>query len=153
MKKKDNHKQQVCQSWDKLYTKFSQLNHIKDNIICPSCKSYNFIPSSIDLQDLNDIKFKCLDCDESFNFEELVKSIYKDEEYISITDGGKRIIWDCPECGTETFISTLGLCLACEKELQYTQCERCGENLSPEEQEYGGLCSYCNHQYEKVMDE
>lgn len=144
---------EIRQSWDKLYKNYPQLIRIKEKIACPSCDSTKLLPSSTELPDLNEITFTCIDCENSFTFDEIIKNIYEAEEYISIKDGGESIIWNCPECDNETFISSEGICFACGKEFGDNFCVRCGAKLNPDELIYDRLCSYCNRQREKIMDE
>ena len=41
----------------------------------------------------------------------------------------------------------------CSHEKEYTKCERCGAELSLEEQECEGLCFYCYDQFQKIMED
>lgn len=75
------------------------------------------------------------------------------EDYRSVKHGGGTLFDVCPECGYRTFCNEEGLCYVCQYESEYETCERCGESLSLDEQCFEGLCSYCNHMFEKIMND
>jgi len=59
----------------------------------------------------------------------------------------------CNACDREAFVTEDQACLWCGCELDYTECEDCGEALGQEDQYNDGRCSYHAHAYEKFMHE
>ncbi len=72
--------------------------------------------------------------------------------YRDIANGEEDKSCDCPECSGYFFYDD-GICICCGYEMELT-CERCDTQISPDEVSgFDGLCSYCRHQWEKMMDE
>jgi hypothetical protein len=44
------------------------------------------------------------------------------------------------------------ICYYCSYEKDYTECARCGAELSVEEQDCDGFCFYCYDQYQKLFE-
>jgi len=74
--------------------------------------------------------------------EDAVDQEYGTECHIAIKDGGDPPVTTCFECGNETFLVEASVCAACGAVPQYDECFICGSSLSPEEQDFGGLCGY-----------
>jgi ribosomal protein L37E len=100
--------------------------------------------------------FECLACGEPAKLVDLMppalESAYAGERYEALKDGGDDPIGTCPACGSEAFHVEDDICLVCGEGRTYKECDRCGESLSLDEQETG-MCSYCQHTYDKVMAE
>lgn len=102
-------------------------------------------------------KLICAACGEEveaeFYMESLVRGHLYADAYIAMTDGGEPPYDTCPECDRETFVFSEGACVACDYCPEYHECARCHEGLSLEEQDMGGLCSYCSYLAQKIMAE
>ena len=112
---------------------------------CKSCSSSLLVP--VDLAaDLIDIEFQCRNCSSKFGFESNAESLLDDaywgEAFESCKDGGSPPIYQCPSCSLETFIAVDDKCVLCDYTRQYEECFICHNYLGPEEQDFGGLCSY-----------
>ncbi|MDD3937571.1 hypothetical protein [Rhodoferax sp.] len=71
------------------------------------------------------------------------------DQYISMSQGGNPPLDYCDECSTVTYIVDDGICITCGSGHKHLKCIRCGQGLTGEEQQYRGLCSYCEHQATK----
>ena len=103
------------------------------------------------------INLHCKSCNFDFFFNDVAEQCIDDslsgEAYVAIKDGGESPYDTCPECNKNTFIHSENCCVACEYQMEYTQCKMCEEPLSLEEQYNEGKCSYCQYKWEKVMEE
>jgi len=106
---------------------------------------------------LDDISMRCSSClnevEVSKVFEDTVDVLFGSEDYKRIRDGEEPFIKTCPECNRNTFDERENRCYYCDYEKEYDECMRCGVELSVEEQELDGLCSYCNYQLEKLQED
>lgn len=64
-------------------------------------------------------------------------------------DGPGPFIEECHQCGHYTFVVEEGECDWCGAELDYPECEVCGEALRQDDQDNRGLCSY--HHYRLLL--
>lgn len=71
-------------------------------------------------------------------------ALYAGEAYDVVKDGGEGSIGTCPTCDADAFCIEDDVCLVCGEGRQYTECDRCGADLSLDEQDTG-MCSYCDH--------
>jgi hypothetical protein len=101
-------------------------------------------------------RFECLACGEPADLVDVIPpalhSAHAGERYESMKDGGEDPIGTCPVCGAEAFHIDDDICLVCGETRTYKECDRCQESLGLDEQETG-MCSYCQHMYDKVMAE
>jgi len=95
----------------------------------------------------------CTACGEARALEDIVEAALSEcfyaDAYIAASKGGEPPLDSCEECGTDTFIVEDGVCGKCGSGHKYKQCVRCSQGLSGGEQQFGGLCGYCNHLMEK----
>lgn len=78
--------------------------------------------------------------------EELARDFHE-----AATEGGPEpLVW-CEQCSRESFVVGDDACFLCGEGRQYTECLRCGNGISAEEQGLGGLCSWCEHMSAKAM--
>jgi hypothetical protein len=107
------------------------------------------MPIAIDSYAYEPIDFRCKSCGNIMNYEKLVEDCLRDclswEIYLSIKDGGEKPLEDCPSCSNESYIIDEDRCAICGYEREYDNCARCGNGLEIWEQNFGGICSYCDH--------
>lgn len=104
-----------------------------------------------------EIDLHCKSCGNDFCFNSVLEQLVDDslagEAFSSAKDGGDAPYETCVGCGKDTFVYAEDCCVACEYEMEYSFCERCDTPLRIEDQYNEGLCSYCNYQWEKIMQE
>lgn len=149
--------EKACQdSLDKISWKYSTVEDALVHLRCPKCSSA-LIEAPYDDDKYPTINLRCKSCSEDFSFDDIVENCVEEllsaNAYLNAKEGGEPLYGRCLQCGKETFIYAEERCIACEEELEYTNCSRCEEPLSLEEQPLGGLCSYCRHAYDKLMTE
>lgn len=132
--------------------KYSQVESAIDKLRCPKCDSE--LIKVVDDNAVEDPDFLCRVCGEESSYQDVIGSSIADALYdnshYNIAQGGEPVTGICPECGNDSFSFYEGVCLACHHELEYTECEFCGEALSLDEQELNGLCSYCSYKKDKM---
>lgn len=125
---------------------------------CPQCASTLLTPMQQHLDngdsvehDHKEYKAVCIACGHSELVAPLLfKAVEKDHGY-DPRSGGEPTLERCQQCGQDAFIVPDQACLWCAGELDYTECEDCGESLGQEDQDNDGRCSYHAHAYEKFM--
>jgi len=126
-----------------------------NNIYCENCGSELLLPV-LSENDINKARMKCTICESIFNvmdlFEETVDHAFNPDSFENAKMGISNIN-ECPECGKYTFSENINECYFCSYEKEYTECERCGIELSLEEQECGGFCFCCYDQFQKIMED
>lgn len=122
---------------------------VAEHLRCAECESHLLKPTNPDETDRPEIEFLCSACGVTARFESLAEAAaeecYGADMYLAAKDGGEPPLTDCHECGRSTFVLNEGYCLACNATLHYETCAICHTGLGPEDQEFGGLCSY--HSY------
>lgn len=119
---------------------------------CPNCRVEKlFIVEGTEIEDL---KFKCLACGNEFALKDKIDDILEDhywvENYIRCKDAGEDSInQTCPECLKQSYNVEIDKCIFCGYERRYRICILCGNSLGVDEQDLGGLCSYCKNLMEK----
>lgn len=127
---------------------------------CPKCGSTLLAPAQDNLDagetvKSDDASFKasCVACGHTALIAPLMmKELDKAHSY-DPRGGDEPTLEGCYECGRGTFVIHDHQCLWCAAELEYPECELCGEPLRQEDQHNGGYCSYHAHAYEKFMRE
>lgn len=127
---------------------------------CPECASTLLKPDQENIDagetvESNDKRFFaiCVKCGHRQLIAPLLlEALGKAHTYDS-RDGEKPTIERCNQCDREAFVIEEQTCLWCACELDYTECEDCGEALGQEDQDSDGRCSYHAHAYEKFMRE
>ncbi len=149
--------EQACKA--SLYAvdwKYHSVEIALKNLRCNQCHSSLIqAPHSDDVYPTIDLH--CKSCGEDFSFYDVVEQCIDDslsgEAYINAKDGGNPSYNTCPECWQNTFIYEEDCCVACDYEMQYTECETCGVPLDLEDQYNEGKCSDCQYRWEKIMAE
>ena len=96
-----------------------------------------------------DTELICDGCGDESSVEEVLPSAlnsqHRWDSYTGFKEGIDPPIQTCPQCYRSTFVLAEGKCMLCEEGLSYDHCIRCQESLGVDDQDNGGLCSYCVH--------
>lgn len=129
------------------------ISRVVSHLRCSGCQSSLLKPTNPKESHLPIIELQCTSCGEFHLFEDLAEEAahdcYFSDMYLAMTDGGDPPLMTCHGCSRETFLTTEQVCIACSATLDYTECVLCGEALSVDEQDLGGLCSYHHHMASK----
>lgn len=134
---------------------FDEVKDSMEKMRCEHCES-QLIKALDPLVEDRDIEFICSDCGETSNYQAVAAAAITENFSIShreIMQGGEASTALCPECRDDSFLIEHGKCAACFYEMEYMHCKTCEEPLSLGEQYLEGSCSYCQHMWEKMMDE
>jgi len=136
--------------------KYNSVEESLVNLRCAQCHS-SLIQAPYPEDVYPTINLKCKSCSEEFCFDDVVEQCINDslagEAIIAGMEGGESPYDTCPECDKGTFIYSENCCVACDYEMQYTNCYRCEASLGMDDQYNEGLCSYCQHLWEKMEKE
>lgn len=150
-----NEKSECINKIEKMFSFEENQIQVVKNMYCNNCGSELLIPVST----TNDIRNAMMECTICKNkiiviniFEKIVEEIFDPDGFENAKMGISNIK-ECPECGKYTFSELENKCYFCTFEKEYTECERCGAELSLEEQECDGLCFYCYDQFQKTMED
>lgn len=139
--------EQVGVSEDAMqYINLSQCECCGSPLIRPHVAVSFLLPNS-------DLKYVCIKCGNSGLILPLVAEELSNEYSCDASGGDEPTIEECMECGQETFVIGEQKCIWCASELQYKNCNFCGDSLGQEDQMNDGLCSYHHHRMEKVRHE
>ncbi|MBD2093602.1 hypothetical protein H6F90_00335 [Trichocoleus sp. FACHB-591] len=149
--------EEACRkSLEQIDWKSQTLRNAYDKIRCPACHS-SLIKTDDEGECSASTFLACSSCGEEFDFRDVVEQCLFDslagQIYTAMKDGGEAPLSRCPACDHDTYMLDEGHCAICEFELEYLDCNMCGTNLSLDEQCFNGLCSYCQHKWEQMMDE
>lgn len=149
--------EQACRdSLDKIDWKYSSVEDALVHLRCPKCSSA-LIEAPFDDDKYPTVNLRCKSCSEDFSFDDIVENCIEEllsaDAYLNAKEGGEPPYGRCLQCGKETFIYAEECCVACEGELEYTNCSRCEIPLSLDDQSLGGLCSHCHYAFRKLMAE
>ncbi|WP_169315402.1 hypothetical protein [Verminephrobacter aporrectodeae] len=145
------------ESLEKIDWKYSTVKTALGHMRCPECASA-LIEAPYAKDEYPIINLRCKSCNHDFAFNDVVEKCV----YESFSVGTYRHPKDgidspsyatCPICEKNTFVHKETCCVACEWELEYTECSRCTESLSLDDQILEGLCGYCNNVNDKLMRE
>ncbi len=126
---------------------FDKLTQL-DKIECPSCGSALLFQRDAGNDDVAEIDGACRACGQKIGAEGFVEAIVDSEyglsNYLAIKDGGEREIYDCPECGNETYAD--GECWFCELEIS-GECGRCHATLTADNiaADNSSICAHCDN--------
>ena len=131
-----------------------------DRMSCPECSSSligQFDPSNTDSEN---VIGSCSQCEHEISNEKIIEMIvetsYAADVYIAFKEGGGDSIEACPNCTVVAYVETseASVCFACGESVA-GECIRCsgGINIHEYDNDQPDLCSYCAHQYEKLMRE
>lgn len=136
--------------------KYDSVKESLEYLRCSQCHS-SLIQAPYSDGNYPAINLHCKSCNYDFCFDDVVEQCIDDSlasaAYIEIKDGGESPYDTCPECEKNTFIHDESSCVACNYQMEYSNCETCDEPLSLEEQYNEGKCSYCEYKWEKMMAE
>ncbi|RDC60881.1 hypothetical protein HME9302_02097 [Alteripontixanthobacter maritimus] len=132
------------------------------SIQCVACKSELVEQTDPDNEAQDCVELRCRICgdlpDLADVIELVIEDLYGAEAYIRHKDAGEDgPVYACPACGRDALVEGEDVCANCNEPLDYSsECSRCGNEITV--QDFldgldGGLCSYCNWQMEKVMNE
>lgn len=135
---------------------FVQVAKAVPVMVCPDCGSP--LIRVTDLTARRDrITFLCSACQYEALYHEVVgpavDKATRGENHWRAKDGAPPMTESCPECREHAFLVSDGACAACFFELEYTNCESCGEPLTLEDQFLEGMCGACQHRWDKMVDE
>jgi hypothetical protein len=144
------------ESIQKINWKYSTVEDALKELRCPACHS-SLIESTSETDIYPNIGLRCKSCSHDFQFEEVIEECISDllsgAAHHAIKDGGDSPYGKCPHCFKDTYIFEENCCVACEDELEFTECIRCETSLGLDDQFNDGLCGYCQYVYEKSMDD
>ncbi|WP_020168392.1 MULTISPECIES: hypothetical protein [Methylotenera] len=131
------------------------IKNITTKFRCPECNSQLLKPLHGDT--LDELVFFCESCRYESLYEQLIEpatySYYFKEAYLAHSQGGQIPVYTCSNCEKDTYVIEANCCVACHEELAYSTCNVCEASLTPEEQDFGGLCSYCSYKMENIREE
>lgn len=138
---------------DEVSWNSAALQQIAHHIRCQHCGSDLIRPTDPRVEHHHQLEIRCISCGQESLFDDVIEAAVGDffewDTYVAMTDGGDQPVATCHECGKETFILDEGKCVACEGELEFTECAICGEGLGPDDQDNNGLCGYHSWQAQK----
>lgn len=115
------------------------------------------VESGQDGEKVSDASYSCRACGEGNYSKELLRRVVVEwgdaVAYERVTGGAGPFRDTCRGCGEETYLVDYETCLICDYELEYSDCWRCGESLSIEDQYLEGLCNLCDSAWQKIQDE
>jgi uncharacterized protein (DUF983 family) len=125
-------------------------NTFKSWLSCPECGSRLLMAMGTAFQDA---KFRCQACGAETDSVRTMEASLEEEHagatYEAAKDGVEPPVATCPNCLSETFLVHERVCAVCGEGLPHERCNLCGTNLSVEEQDFDGLCSWCSNRLSK----
>lgn len=144
----DNEKAECIELMSKVDWKGPGLSAAVNQFECIECSS-SLLASDDSSVDVASVILHCRSCGAQINFDEHAEKIlddaYSGESHEAYKSGDSPPLYQCPSCGQETYLADDDRCVACEYVREYTECSICQTFLGPDEQEFGGLCSYHSH--------
>ena len=133
------------------------FEEIQKNIIvhicCDMC-GYELLLPKIKTNNIDEAILICNNCSNEIKimdvFEETIDQLHNADGYFRARYGFESRIQTCPECYKDTFNIDEDICYYCSYEKEYSECKRCGMELTLDEQDCDGLCSYCDNQFQKL---
>jgi hypothetical protein len=123
----------------------TDLGPVVGSYTCPECDSQLVRPVD-PTEHFEDLAFACRSCGGSAEAADFVERALRQynphDEYRAVQEGGDDPLEQCPECDRCTYIVEQQACPLCGYELEYTECMVCEEELTLDDQDNGGLCSY-----------
>lgn len=129
---------------------------------CSECQSELIEQTDPDNGSQDFVELRCRTCgafpDLGDEVERIISQRYGSEAYVRFKETGEDgPVYQCPVCEKHTLTEDDPICANCGEELDYSsECTRCGNSIGI--QEYldgadGGLCGYCQHVFDKLMEE
>ncbi|WP_323813584.1 hypothetical protein [Cellvibrio sp. NN19] len=135
---------------------YSSVEESLKHLRCNQCRS-SLIQAVSPENTYPFIDLHCKSCGNDFSFYDVLEQCIEDslawQAARNVKDGGDPIYGSCRGCGKSTFIIEEGCCVACEYEMEYTNCEMCDAPLGIDDQYNEGKCGYCQYRWEKLMEE
>jgi hypothetical protein len=126
----------------------STLQSVVDRFECEQCSSTLLVPTDSTAIP-PDVELECRACGHKMAFTEraasLLDAVFWGDSFEAAKSGGDPPLYLCPGCGEETYLAEDDRCASCEYVREHKECLICHERLSPDEQEFEGLCSYHAH--------
>lgn len=97
----------------------------------------------------SEFKYLCIACGNINLFTPLLMQVFDHEFFYWPPDGDEPTIEQCSCCQHDTFVIAEQKCRWCGYDLDYTECYLCSTELVQDDQDNGGLCSYCNYRCNK----
>lgn len=125
----------------------SMILNAFENFSCEECGSGLIVPT-LNGGDALESDFVCKSCGNTLPYESIVNlaigEYYRQEVYLSYTDGGDTPIIECPECIDGIYLYEEGICSSCGHTAEH-ECQLCGSTIMPEELSTAPFCGYCEH--------
>lgn len=119
-----------------------------EDYACSDCAARLWYPGDPEVE-LDELVLECRSCGTTQEADQFVpdalRQRYAFDAMRAVQEGGTDPLATCPECGHQTFVLEEDACARCGYERAYSECMRCGAELSVEEQEFEGVCGYCDH--------
>ena len=129
------------------------MEQVSEYLRCQHCESPLLKPTNLEEKFVAAIEFQCAACGKTCAFEDIAEAAaeecFSGDMYVAMTDGGDPPLVDCFECGRSTFLLEDELCIVCGASPHHQKCTVCSAQLSIEEQQFNGLCSYHHAQATK----
>lgn len=130
-------------------------------LICPDCDSKLVRQRDPENVEQRNMELICRACGAEPDTEAAIVASIGDalsfEGHIRAKEAGEDgPIFHCTECGNDSYVDFEGTCAVCGHEYGEQDCYRCGASIPINEiiySEHDGLCSYCSHQFDKLMQE
>lgn len=150
-----NEERQKC--LENLKTVSWRYKEVKNNIEKLRClHCYSELILAVDVHKKENSDFRCKVCGKTSTYKAMIGSSIAEAincYYEIANDGVEPPIGFCPTCCYDSYSLVERRCLACHCELEYNYCNVCDADLTLDEQELNGLCSYCAYQIEKIRNE
>lgn len=112
---------------------------------CIECSSSLLVPEDASAAPPS-ITLACRACGHRMDFDEhagkLLDEALWGDSLEAAKSGDDPPLYQCPECGDETYIADDESCAKCGYQREYEECAICHTPLGPDEQDLGGLCFY-----------
>ncbi len=150
----DEERQKCLENLKTVPWKYEQVRNSIKKLRCPNC--YSELILAVDVHKKEDSDICCKACGKISTYQDMIGSSIANALncYHKIAKGHEESSTDlCPMCCYDSYSLVERRCLACHWELEYNYCNVCDADLTLDEQELNGLCSYCSYKIEKIMNE
>lgn len=134
----------------------AELRALAEHFRCTSCYSELLKPTDASEQYIQELSFSCSSCGTLNHYQDIVEEgvaeLLGGDAYLALTDGGDVPYVSCPECFKNTYLIEADFCACCDYSRTFTKCAICHAELSADEQQHRGLCSYHAWVAEKEAD-
>lgn len=99
-----------------------------------------------------ELLLECSSCGQSERPESYVPRAIASElssaRWVMYQDGGETPYVNCPECNEDTYVIEERQCALCGHQAEH-ECQRCGNEIPPEELDSSPYCGWCEHMMNK----